>query len=252
MAGALLTLALETATSRSAIALTRGTPAAGEVLAEWSLERGRQQQRSLLGAAGALLRQSGFDWRDLGLLAVSLGPGSFTGLRIGLAAAQGLALALDLPLAGVSTLEALACAGADDGEVCPLLDARRGQVYTACYRLTPGGRPRELLAPRAWAPVLLAQWLRARKSPAPLLLTGDGAEAYRDMFHDISGLLWAAPHHARPRAATVGLLAAMEPGSAGGTPMVPIYLRACEAEEKQMTEDRGQRTEGALLLSSDF
>ncbi|OQX20496.1 MAG: tRNA (adenosine(37)-N6)-threonylcarbamoyltransferase complex dimerization subunit type 1 TsaB [Desulfobulbaceae bacterium A2] len=245
MAGPALTLALETATSRSSVALTRGSLADGALVAEWSLERGRQQQRSLLGTAERLLRQSGHAWSDLTLLAVSLGPGSFTGLRIGLAAAQGLALGLNLPLVGVSTLEALACAGAGEGEVCCLLDARRGQLYAGCYRLAPGCRPQVVLEPRACPPATLATWLRQRHPLPPavgglpgerdtMLLLGDGAEAYRAQFADIAGLHWAAPLQARPRAAAVGLLAASIQ-AAGPLPsalgLAPLYLRPAEAEE---------------------
>ncbi|OQX19225.1 MAG: tRNA (adenosine(37)-N6)-threonylcarbamoyltransferase complex dimerization subunit type 1 TsaB [Desulfobulbaceae bacterium A2] len=261
MAGPTLTLALETATSRSSVALTRGSLAGGDVLAEWSLERGRQQQRSLLGTVARLLRQSGADWRDLALLAVSLGPGSFTGLRIGLAAAQGLALALELPLVGVPTLEALACAAAASGDVCCLLDARRGQVYAGCYRLASGQRPQPLLAPRACPPAILASILRQSTpfSPTlpssaagerlagagrPMLMTGDGAEVYRRQFEDIAVLQWASPLLARPRAAAVGLLGASIQAAAPLAPassLAPLYLRSSEAEE---TRHRQEGTAG--------
>src|SRR5436190_22032169 len=113
----MLTLAFDTATDVATSALVRD----GEVLGE---RTGRAV--SVLADADELLRESGLEPRDVDLLAVGVGPGSFTGVRIGLAAARGLALALDLPVAGVSTLDALA-AGAP-GAV-PVIDARRGEVF---------------------------------------------------------------------------------------------------------------------------
>jgi tRNA threonylcarbamoyladenosine biosynthesis protein TsaB len=114
----MLILAFDTATDVATSALVRE----GEVLGE---RAGRAV--SVLADADELLRGAGLSMRDLDLLAVGTGPGSFTGVRIGLATARGLALALDLPVAGVSTLDALA-AGAP-GAV-PVIDARRGEIFT--------------------------------------------------------------------------------------------------------------------------
>jgi tRNA threonylcarbamoyladenosine biosynthesis protein TsaB len=115
---AMLTLAFDTATDIATSALVRD----GEVLGE---RTGRAI--SVLADADELLRAVGLTPADLDLLAVGVGPGSFTGVRIGLAAARGLGFALDLPVAGVSTLDALA-AGAPGG--VPVIDARRGEIFT--------------------------------------------------------------------------------------------------------------------------
>jgi tRNA threonylcarbamoyladenosine biosynthesis protein TsaB len=115
---AMLTLAFDTATDIATSALVRD----GEVLGE---RTGRAI--SVLADADELLRAAGLTPADLDLLAVGVGPGSFTGVRIGLAAARGLGFALDLPVAGVSTLDALA-AGAPGG--VPVIDARRGEIFT--------------------------------------------------------------------------------------------------------------------------
>ena len=92
--------------------------------------------RRLLGAAGRLFKDLGIEWSDIKLIGISLGPGSFTGLRIGLSTAKGLAFSLGVPIVGVPTLDALAAniAGCPGDVICPVLDARKGQVYTACYR----------------------------------------------------------------------------------------------------------------------
>jgi tRNA threonylcarbamoyladenosine biosynthesis protein TsaB len=144
----MLTLAFDTATSVATSALVDGDEVLGERVS---------RAQTLLEDVDALLRQGGAHPRDLEALAVGIGPGSFTGVRIGLAAARGLALALDLRGAGVSTLDALA-AGAP-GAV-PVIDARRREVFT----LVDG------------APAVLA--------PADVrgdLLVGDGALRYRDV-----------------------------------------------------------------------
>jgi tRNA threonylcarbamoyladenosine biosynthesis protein TsaB len=113
----MLTLAFDTATDVATVALLRD----GDVLGER-----RSRAVTVLADADELLRAADATPRDLGLLAVGVGPGSFTGVRIGLAAARGLALALDLPVAGVSTLDALA---AGSPGAVPVIDARRREVF---------------------------------------------------------------------------------------------------------------------------
>ena len=144
-----LILAFDTATDRATSALVDD----GEVLGERV-----SRASTLLADVDALLRQAGAHPRDLKGLAVGIGPGSFTGIRIGLAAARGLALALDVPAAGVSTLDALA-AGAPDA--IPVIDAKRREVFVAGPRAV---RPAELeLEPGA-------------------VYVGDGAIRYRELF----------------------------------------------------------------------
>ena len=144
----MLILAFDTATRRATSALVDD----GEVLGERV-----SQAATLLADVDALLRQAGAHPRDLGGLALGTGPGSFTGIRIGLAAARGLALALGVPAAGVSTLDALA-AGAPGAT--PLIDAKRREVFV------PG--------PRALAPADL-------RLAAGTVCVGDGAVRYRQV-----------------------------------------------------------------------
>ena len=143
-----LVLAFDTATDRATTALVDGDEVLGERVSRAS---------TLLEDVDALLRQAGAHPQDVTGLAVGIGPGSFTGIRIGLAAARGLALALDVPAAGVSTLDALA-AGAPGAT--PVVDAKRREVFV------PG--------PRAIAPAEL------EVEPGATLV-GDGAVRYRDL-----------------------------------------------------------------------
>ncbi len=128
----LLILAIETGAGCGGVSLTRGGFSGGRVIGEYSLQPETSHSRRLLGSVAALMAAAGVAWTDLDALAVSLGPGSFTGLRIGLAAAKGLAMATGLPLVGVPGLDALAAGMPMPGwRLCPVLDARKGQVYAA-------------------------------------------------------------------------------------------------------------------------
>jgi tRNA threonylcarbamoyladenosine biosynthesis protein TsaB len=192
-----LILAFDTATDRATSALVDD----GEVLGERVT-----RAAALLEDVDALLRQAGAHQRDLDALALGTGPGSFTGIRIGLAAARGLALALDLPAAGVSTLDALA-AGAPGA--LPVIDARRSEVFV------PG--------PRAVPPA------EVEPSAGVVLCVGDGAVRYRDLL-EAAG--WEVPpdddERHLPRARFHAALAQ----DFGPVDLVqPLYVRAPDAVE---------------------
>ncbi len=115
----------------------------------------------LLGLAHALLREHGLAWSELERIAVGVGPGTFTGLRVGVATARGLAQSLAAELVGVSSLEALALGAADasvraEEGVLAVLDARRGEAFAAAFEIAQDGFPRELTGPRALPPQALA------------------------------------------------------------------------------------------------
>lgn len=163
-------LALDTATRRSSLAIEGE---AGSVIVE-ELGEGGRHAAGLLPAIEALLRRAGVAARDLAGLAVVIGPGSFTGLRVGLATAKGLGYALDVPVEGLSTLEAIArAAGAglagERGTVCALIEAGRGELYAARFEIR-GDEVRRLDPDAAWKPAALATAL-----PAATLLAGDAA-----------------------------------------------------------------------------
>ena len=194
----MLTLAFDTATQVATSALVDD----GEVLGERV-----SRAQLLLEDVDALLRQGGAHPRDLGAVVVGVGPGSFTGVRIGLAAARGLALSLDLPGAGVSTLAALA-AGAP--EALPVIDARRREVFTLV----------------AGEPVVLAP-VDVVFAPGAVLV-GDGALRYRALFEEKGGVVpGESDERHLPRARFHAALA----GGLGPVDEIePLYLRVPDAE----------------------
>ena len=189
----------------------------GVVLAERADDRPRAQAEVLLPLAAAALDAAGLGWADLDAVAVTIGPGSFTGVRIGLAAARGLGLALGVPVLGVTTLAALACGLARDEACLAVIDARRGEVYAQRF----GADGRALGEPAALAPADAAMLLQSGD-----VLVGNGA-----------ALVAAVPgrdvHLVRDgavRAAAVGHLALAAPlPEAGAPPPAPLYLRGADA-----------------------
>ena len=192
------TLAFDTATDVATVALLRD----GEVLGER-----RSRALSVLADTDELLRAAGIGPADLGLLVVGVGPGSFTGVRIGLAAARGLGLALDLPVAGVSTLEALA-AGAP-GAVA-VIDARRREVFALLE-----GEPR-CLAP-ADLPI------------EPRDYVGDGAVRYRAVIEQGGGVVPADDGERHVPWARLHAQLAHDPGPA--ELVEPVYLRIPDVDK---------------------
>ncbi len=228
MAG-LLILSVETATGCGSVAVTRGGTSGGRLLAEATAQPEITHSRRLLGSVDWVMQAAGLDWSELDGVAVSLGPGSFTGLRIGMAAVKGIALAAGLPLLGVPTLDgiALGCPVIDRPLWC-LLDARKQEVYAACYRPGPAGRPELVLPARALRPQDLV-----KEISSPSLLAGPGVDEYRELFARVPGLRLVPSALSSPRAARIGYLAA-EQLAAGKTldaaTAAPLYVRASEAE----------------------
>jgi len=221
----LLILSIETSTGCGSIALTRGE----RLLAEATARPEVTHSRRLLGTVSWLIEAAGVDWSALDGIAVSLGPGSFTGLRIGMAAAKGLAMACGAPLIGVETLDALAlsCAGAEE-RICPVLDARKQEVYAAMYQPGKDGYPLRLTDDQALAPQDLAAGI-----DRPTVLAGPAVAVYGRLFQKNRFIRVVPAPLAHPRALYVGLLACrqlaagrkMDPATAA-----PKYVRASEAE----------------------
>ncbi|WP_028580624.1 tRNA (adenosine(37)-N6)-threonylcarbamoyltransferase complex dimerization subunit type 1 TsaB [Desulfogranum japonicum] len=237
----LLILSIETSTGCGSVALTRGNLQDGTVVAEYTHRPNITHSRRLLGLVDHIMTIAEVGWQDIDAVSVSLGPGSFTGLRIGLAAGKGLAMAAGRPLTGVLTLETLAwqCWGAER-PVCSLLDARKGQVYAARYRFVDGN-----LTPQgdtlALGPEELADLI-----DTPTLFVGPGILAYPEIFQNHPYIDCVPQGLVHPRASMVGFLGAKQiaenristPGS-----LVPCYVRASEAQvnrEKKQHSAKGQ------------
>ncbi|HEX8105984.1 MAG TPA: tRNA (adenosine(37)-N6)-threonylcarbamoyltransferase complex dimerization subunit type 1 TsaB [Solirubrobacteraceae bacterium] len=168
MSGAVV--GFDTATPATAAALLRADGRVFEARDDPAPGERPQHASRLLELVEAVLAQAGTGWGDVGRIAVGVGPGGFTGLRIGVATARALAQARGLPVVGVSSLEALA-AGAS-GPVAAVIDARRGEVFAAAWR-----DGRRVIDPAAYAPPALAE----RLAPlAPLLAVGDGAVRFSE------------------------------------------------------------------------
>jgi tRNA threonylcarbamoyladenosine biosynthesis protein TsaB len=224
-------LAVETATPTGSVAVVSDAGVLAELTV--GLEFGHSDR--LLGAIDRVLREASLDMKDLAGLAVSAGPGSFTGLRIGLATVKGITEAHPLPLAAVSTLEALAWnAPAGALPVCVGLDAKKGEIYGAIYRWRtspPGWRP--VAGEGAYTPGDLAD--RAARRRGEVILLGDGIAAYREAFSRRLGRrarFGEGPAN-QPRAAWVGWIGRGRIAAGeveDPATLVPRYLRMSEAE----------------------
>jgi tRNA threonylcarbamoyladenosine biosynthesis protein TsaB len=199
----------------------------GELLAEAVYREERSHTRSLTQLVERVLADAGVGIGDVEGLAVSIGPGSFTGLRVGLALAKGIAFAGGLPIAPVPTLEALAwVADAAPGEtVCAALDARKREVYAAIFTMTPKG-PRRETPDEALAPAALA----ARLRPG-CILVGDAGDVYGAILGPRAALRPFATHH--PRGGVVARLGWQRLGDGAAEPvgpLEPVYVRPPDAE----------------------
>jgi tRNA threonylcarbamoyladenosine biosynthesis protein TsaB len=179
-----------------------------------------------------LLGNLGLDARSFDAFAVAAGPGSFTGVRIGVSTAKGLAWGAGKPVCGVSTLEAMAWMAAAPGYVaCPVMDARRGQVYNALFALG-GAAPERLCGDRAISVDELIADVSVRLRGAPILLFGDAAGTCLPRFIE-SGLQAGAAHGAvRLQCAHGVALAAARVAPRAPGEVLPNYIRAPQAEQK--------------------
>ncbi len=221
----MIALGVDTSTPAGSVALAEGERLLGEI----NLARGGHHQERLLRSIDLLLDLAGLDVSRLAVLSVAVGPGTFTGLRIGIATVKGLALARGIPAFGLSTLAALALKYRDRGlPVAPLLDAGRGEVYAALYQGGPGGT-RPIVAEKGGAPEEFISSL----PPEPVLFCGDGALIYRHRILEIRGekdLLEPAPTFVAGTLALwgAGELARGVPWSLGV--LKPNYIRPPDAE----------------------
>lgn len=223
----MLILAFESSARAASVALVED----GRLISQYSQCSGLTHSRTLLPMAEDMLKNAELTLRDVDLIAVAHGPGSFTGIRIGVSTVKGLAWAGDTPCVGVSTLEAMAWHGLAAGSyVCPVMDARRSQVYNALFEIRDG-RPQRLCPDR---PIALAELAEdVKKLDAPVFLVGDGA-AITKAFFDAQGIpCRVAPENLLWQDAWGVAMAAMdkEPGNADS--LLPVYLRLSQAERER-------------------
>lgn len=172
-------LAVDTATLAGSVALTEDDRLLGEV----TLELARKHSERLMPSIAFLLEQHGLPTQQLDGLAVDIGPGSFTGLRVGLATMKGLAFSLGKPLVGINSLEVLVeNAALASGLLAPVLDARKGQIFTALFQGRGRGQPERISEDWCLAPDELAG-----RISEPVLLFGEGARVYREVLQKSLG-----------------------------------------------------------------
>ena len=231
----MLILAFETSAKAASVALMEGN----KLLGESYQNTGLTHSQTLLPMAQDLLKSCGYKPQQVEAVAVAAGPGSFTGIRIGVAAAKGFAWGKELPCYGVSTLEAMALnLGVHEGYVVPVMDARRSQVYTATF-LAEGGKLTRVCEDRAISLTQLEEELK--KCEKNIFLVGDGGNlCYNTLSETVPGLVLPPEHRLHQRAAGVALAAAKlaEAGvPADGAALAPNYLRMSQAERERMERE---------------
>jgi len=227
----MLILAIESSAKPVSVAVYKAPEegSCGTLLGQYFQNNGFSHSRTLLILADSLLKNLDIVPADIGLIAVASGPGSFTGVRIGVSAAKGLAWGLDIPVCGVSTLEAMAYQTQDSGVIiCPVMDARRSQVYNALFEWRDTALVR-LSEDRAISLDDLAAELRSFSSPA--LLVGDGVTVCKG-FNELSDYR-AAPELVRYQTAYGVALAAINSEPIPAARLEPFYLRPSQAERER-------------------
>jgi len=231
-----LVLALDTTTSSGSCALARGRV----VVCEQVNDAPNAHAEHLPGDLISLLDRAGVRLQEIDAFAVAVGPGSFTGLRIGIATMQGLAFAEGKPLIGVSGFDALARIGGSAGRMAAWVDAWRGEVFAALY-----DDGREIESPVVSRPEVLLEPLRGR----PTLFLGDGARAHADLIKRMLGdECRMGDPVAPPLAGTIAILASETAPSSEHSPHAirPLYVRRTDAELTRDAQSRLAKNARAL------
>ena len=238
----MLILAFETSAIAGSVALLQDRKLWGESYQNTGLTH----SQTLLAMAEDMLGSCGLPPQQVQAVAVAAGPGSFTGVRIGVAAAKGFAWGLEIPCCGVSTLEAMAeNLGIYDGFVLPVMDARRNQVYNALFSAKAGALTR-IREDRAISLEELAEDLR--QLDQPIFLVGDGSVlTYQTLKDRIPNLVLPPEHRMHQRAAGVALVAhaMLEAGQiCDADTLEPNYLRLSQAERERAEKE--QKAQGGV------
>lgn len=216
------------------------------VLAETTTNQQKNHSVRMMDAISELLDATNTSPEELSGIGVAIGPGSYTGVRIGVASAKSIAWSLNLPVVGVSSLQAVAMNALGFADlIVPLFDARRGQVYTGCYA-SRGLDSLDMLEKERI--ILLQEWLpllRDRARGRSILFLGEDVRMHRQTIEQVLGeqALFASPAFNHPRAAHIGYLAMqrLQEGTDAHA-LVPEYLQLAEAEAKWLA----QKQEGSV------
>ena len=232
----MLILAFETSAKAGSVALLDEN----KLLAESYQNTGLTHSQTLLTMAEDMLKSCNLTPADVTAVAVAAGPGSFTGVRIGVAAAKGFAWGAQLPCCGVSTLEAMALQmGVWQGYICPVMDARRAQVYNALFYVNQGTCTR-IREDRAIALADLGEELK--KLEEPVFLVGDGSIlCYNTLLESVPNLVLPPEHRMHQRASGVALAARemlARGEAADAAALTPNYLRLSQAERERLEREK--------------
>lgn len=218
------------------------------LIAEYSIQYKKTHSQTLLPMLDEVRNMIELDLQEVDAIAVAAGPGSFTGLRIGSATAKGLSFAMEKPIVAVPTVDGLAYnLYGTDKIVCPIMDARRSQVYAGIYEFLPeGGKYCLNIIKRQCAAAFdeIAQELNA--IGREVIFLGDGVPVFKERMKEIMQVSYtlAPAHMNRQRAASIGVLGSIyyaQGRAVNGAEYVPEYLRLSQAERQRKGE------EGAVL-----
>lgn len=212
----------------------------GKVLAEYFINTKLTHSQTLAAMIESVLQITGIKAEDIDVFAVNNGPGSFTGVRIGVSAVKGMAYALDKPCAAVSTLQSMAYnALAENAVICACMDARRQQVYNALFRITDN-KAIQLQNDRAIAIDALTEELKAFDEQ--VILVGDGAELVYNSGKELKNIR-LAPDNIRFQRASSTAMIASEKAERGevisAATLMPSYLRLSQAERERLEKQKG-------------
>ena len=232
-------LAFETSAKAASVALLEN----GKLLGENYQNTGLTHSQTLMVMAEDMLKACGLSAKDVEAVAVAAGPGSFTGVRIGVAAAKGFAWGAELPCYGVSTLAAMAHnLGVYQGYIVPAMDARRNQVYTAIFHAEKGALSR---VEEDMAISLEELKEKIKNLEESIFLVGDGALlCYNTLLEEVPGLVLPPEHRMHQRAAGVALAAQVmvDAGIPGnGAELTPNYLRLSQAERERAARENREK-----------
>ena len=226
-------LAIDTTGPSAGVALLRN----GRVVSSFRRSAGLTHSETLMPMLETVLSGEGLSPKDIDRIACAVGPGSFTGVRIGVCAAKGIAEATGCEVCAVDALEALAYAHKGfHGVICPVLDARRGQVYGAAFRFESGERPVRILHDQA---IQLTDFLTLLPEGETRLFTGDAVSARETEILSASGTgsVTASANSRDIDPAAVAALGAME-SPMDGIALEPLYLRASQAERERLEKQK--------------